>query len=60
MTLLAATVGQTVTLLAGKFEGRTATVRDIGSTGRTLCVEWVDNGARGFLIRNDTPVQVAA
>lgn len=49
----------TVTEAGHKFEGRTLTVKSIGTTGRTLLALDADRGNKVFLVRDDAAVKVA-
>lgn len=60
-TIATLTEGQTftVTETGHKFEGRTLTVKSIGTTGRTLLATDAAKGNDVYLIRNDAAVKVA-
>ena len=60
MTIADLTEGDTFTITqpGHKFEGRTLTVKSLGSAGRTLCATDTDRGGRVFLVRSADTVTV--
>lgn len=58
-TIATLTTGDVGTIASGKFEGREFTVRTVGASGRTVMVNWTEQGTTG-VIRSTTPVTVAA
>jgi hypothetical protein len=48
-TIADMTAGESGTIVGGKFDGRTFTIRSHGTQGRLTMVDWTEQGTRGSI-----------
>jgi hypothetical protein len=54
VTIADLTVGDSGTIIGGKFDGRDFRVRSIGTQGRLVMVDWTAQGTKGSILTTTT------